>query len=102
MILIEMMLAGETATGTVMVSMDKISEVDELGDGSVKLTMVSGNSYQVVGESFAAAINSIEGISYLKMKTPEQIAQEEAEAAELAAKAEVEEPAKEVEGELVD
>lgn len=101
MILIEMILAGENATGTVMISMDKISEVDELGNGTVKLTMVSGNDYVVAGESFAAAVNSIEGISYMKIKTPEQIAQEEAEAAELAAKAEAEE-VKEVEGELVE
>ncbi|MGL5013531.1 MAG: hypothetical protein ACRC6V_04460 [Bacteroidales bacterium] len=101
MILIEMMLAGENATGSVMISMDKISEVDELGNGSVRLSMVSGNAYVVAGESFAAAVNSIEGISYMKMKTPEQIAQEQAEAEELAAKAAAEEP-KEVEGELVD
>ena len=89
MILIEMEL-GTTAgiEGSVMINMATVSEVEELGD-SVRLHMISGNSYVVTGESFGAALTGIEGIKYLKIdRNPKPV--EEAE------------EVKEVEGELVE
>lgn len=67
MIIIEMKLAGEL-DGTVMISLQHISEVEEMGE-SVRLQMVSGNSYVVTTETFQAAIASVEGFSYLKFRT---------------------------------
>ena len=88
MILIEMKLAGELE-GTTMISLQHISEVEEMGE-AVRVFMVSGNSYVVATESFQTAIASVEGFSYLKLKTEEQIAAEKAA-----------EEVKEVEGELI-
>ena len=88
MILIEMELTDGTAvTGSVMINMATISEVDEAAEG-IRLHLISGNSYVVTGESFGAAINGIEGIKYLKIdRNP---------------KTEEVEEVKEVEGELVE
>lgn len=97
MIVIEMKLAGELE-GTQMISMQHISEIEEMGE-NVRLFMASGNSYVITGESFASGVNTVEGFHYLKMKTEEQLAAEAAEA-EKAAEA-IATEVKEVEGELV-
>lgn len=89
MIVIEMKLAGELE-GSVMISLQHISEVEELGD-AVRLFMASGNSYVVTADTFQGALASVEGFSYLKFKTEEQVAAEAAAAEEV----------KEVEGELI-
>lgn len=90
MIVIEMKLAEELNQGTIMIALQHISEVEEMGN-AVRLLMASGNSYVVTAETFHAALASIEGFSYLKFKTEEQIAAEAAAAEEV----------KEVEGELI-
>lgn len=81
MIIIEMKLAGELE-GTVMIALQHISEVEEMGE-AVRLYMASGNSYVVSTETFHAAIGSVEGLSYLKFKTEdEEVNTEEVEAVE--------------------
>lgn len=84
MILIELELVG-TDAGSVMVNPNHVTEVVETTDG-VRLFLSSGNQYHVSGESFGAALNSLEGFKYLKIN------REPVE----------EEPVKEVEGEIVD
>lgn len=76
MILIEMELGTNTdVEGSVMVNMATISEVEESGE-SVRLHMISGNSYVVTSASFGAAINGIEGVKYLKIDRNPQEAEE--------------------------
>ncbi|MGL5015044.1 MAG: hypothetical protein ACRC6V_12280 [Bacteroidales bacterium] len=82
MIIIEMKLAGEMAQGTQMISLQHISEVEEMGD-EVRLHMSSGNSYVVTTETFHAAIASVDGLSYLKFKTEgEEVDNDEVKAVE--------------------
>lgn len=67
MILIEMELGTNAGIeGSVMINMNAVSEVEENGE-SVRLHMISGNSYVVTSASFGAAINGIEGVKYLKI-----------------------------------
>lgn len=73
MILMEMNLTdGVTVEGSQMINMSAISEVEEM-ETCVRLHMLSGNSYLVTGETFAAAINSVEGFNYMKIKTDEPV-----------------------------
>lgn len=81
MIIIEMKLAGENE-GTQMISLQHISEVEELGE-AVRIHMSSGNSYVVTTETFQAAIASVDGLSYLKFRTEgEEVDNTEVEAVE--------------------
>lgn len=68
MTFIEMVLSDTTAS--VMISPAHISEVVEMGE-NVKLHMASGNTYEIVGQTFAAALNAVEGAKYLKITAPE-------------------------------
>ncbi|MGL5013101.1 MAG: hypothetical protein ACRC6V_02265 [Bacteroidales bacterium] len=61
----EMVLCGDVE-GSVMVNMASISEVEEM-ESCVRLHMTSGNSYVVTGDTFAAALQAIEGIQYMKI-----------------------------------
>ncbi|MGL5012879.1 MAG: hypothetical protein ACRC6V_01125 [Bacteroidales bacterium] len=67
MTLIELMTTdGVTVDGSVMIAPAFISEVEECG-ASVRIHMVSGNSYLVEGSSFGGMLNQIEGAQYLKV-----------------------------------
>lgn len=71
MTFIEMELTdGASITGTTMISLSHISEVEELG-ANVRLHMSSGNNVLITGMSFGAALNAVEGVKYMKMSKPE-------------------------------
>ncbi|MGL6099716.1 MAG: hypothetical protein ACRC0G_08810 [Fusobacteriaceae bacterium] len=72
MTLIELMVDD----GSVMISPDMISEVEEMGE-NVKVHMASGNSYVVKGNSFGGMLNTIEDCKYLKVdRTAAEVTEE--------------------------
>ncbi|MGL5014196.1 MAG: hypothetical protein ACRC6V_07900 [Bacteroidales bacterium] len=77
MTLIELMTTdGVNIDGSVMICPQLISEVEEL-DSNVRITMSSGNSYVIEGNSFGGMLNTIEDAKYLKVdRTAAEITEE--------------------------
>ena len=72
MTLIELMVDD----GSVMISPDMISEVEEVGE-DVRVHMASGNSYVIKGSSFGGMLNAVEDCKYLKVdRTAAEVTEE--------------------------